>query len=413
MSRKIPFTLFGLAVAGSMLAMAPGAALAGAKAYIGNFADNTVSVIDTSTGSVVTTIPVATGPHGMAISQDGGTVYVAGDGSSSLDIIDTASDRVTKTVEVGNKPNGITLTPDGKLLLVTVYGEDRIAIVDTATKDVIGTIQVAKPHTVSVQPDGKLAYVTSQEPGHFGLAVIDLASRSVIRTVPLEKTPRDGEFGAEGKRFYFTEAGVAAVQVLDPASDKIVAEIPAGVSPHFVDLFDGTKLGLVVVHGPGQLLLFDPETNKEVRSIAVGKQPHWAALSGDGKTAYVTNEGSNDVSVVDIESGKVTAIAVGKGPRKLVVQPAAKRDAADAGGTAKVSIASFAFNPSSIAIRPGESVTWSNDDGSPHALVFDDGVGDIVSLSPGQSFTRTFANAGTYEYSCSFHPYMTAKVVVA
>ncbi len=236
--------------------------------------------------------------------------------------------------------------------------------------------------------------------------------RSVIRTVPLEKTPRDGEFGAEGKRFYFTEAGVAAVQVLDPASDKIVAEIPTGASPHFVDLFDGTKLGLVVVQGPGQLLLFDPETNKEVRSIAVGKQPHWAALSGDGKTAYVTNEGSNDVSVVDLGSGKVTAIGVGQGPRKLVVQGAAKR-AASASGGPKVSIANFAFNPGSITIHPGESATWSNDDGSPHALVFNDGVGGTVSLSPGQSFTRTFAQAGTYEYSCSFHPYMTAKVVVA
>jgi len=78
-----------------------------------------------------------------------------------------------------------------------------------------------------------------------------------------------------------------------------------------------------------------------------------------------------------------------------------------------VSIANFAFNPGSITIRPGERVTWSNDDGSPHALVFNDGLGGTVSLSPGQSFTRTFAKAGTYEYSCSFHPYMTAKVVVA
>ena len=159
-------------------------------------------------------------------------------------------------------------------------------------------------------------------------------------------------------------------------------------------------------------MLFDPDTNKEVRSIAVGKQPHWAALSPDGKTAYVTNEGSNDMSVVDLESGKVTTVAVGQGPRKLVVQGGAKRSA-DAGGGAKVSIANFAFNPSSITVHPGESVTWSNDDGSPHALVFNDGVGGTVSLSPGQSFTRTFAKAGTYEYSCSFHPYMTAKVVVA
>ena len=293
-----------------------------------------------------------------------------------------------------------------------MYGEDRIALLDTATNEVVGTIPVPKPHTVSVEPSGKLAYATSQEPGHFGLAVIDLGSRSVVRTVPLDKTPRDGEFGDAGKRFYFTEAGVAAVQVLDPTSDKIVAQIQTGVSPHFVDLFDGTKLGVVVVQGPGQLMLFDPDTNKEVRSIAVGKQPHWAALSPDGKTAYVTNEGSNDMSVVDLESGKVATVAVGQGPRKLVVQGGAKHSA-DAGGEAKVSIANFAFNPGSITIRPGESVTWSNDDGSPHALVFNDGVGGTVSLSPGQSFTRTFVKAGTYKYSCSFHPYMTAKVVVA
>jgi YVTN family beta-propeller protein len=63
--------------------------------------------------------------------------------------------------------------------------------------------------------------------------------------------------------------------------------------------------------GRANLPLFDPDTNKEVRNITVGKQPHWTALSGDGKTAYVTNEGSNDVSVVDLDSGKVTAIAVG------------------------------------------------------------------------------------------------------
>ena len=269
MSRKIS-SMLGLAVAGSMLAMAASSAQAGPKAYVGNFTDNTVSVIDTSTGSAIATIPVAAGPHGMAISQDGSTVYVAGDGSSSLNVIDTATDRVTKTLDVGKKPNGITLTPDGKLLLVTLYGEDRIALLDTATNDVVGTIPVPKPHTVSVEPSGKLAYATSQEPGHFGLAVIDLGSRSVVRTVPLDKTPRDGEFGANGRRFYFTEAGVAAVQVLDPASDKVVAEIPTGISPHFVDLFDGTKLGVVVVQGPGQLMLFDPDTNKEVRSIAVG-----------------------------------------------------------------------------------------------------------------------------------------------
>ena len=307
---------------GAFLAMfsAGSAFAAGPKAYVGNFKDNTVSVIDTEAGKVVATVPVSTGPHGMAITQDGRTVYVSGDGSSAVDIIDTATDKVVKTIDVGKTPNGIALTPDNRLLLVTVYGENRMAFIDTSTQTVVGTLAVQKPHTVAISPDGKIAYVTVQEPGHFGLALIDLVTRSMVRTLPLEKTPRDGEFSYDGKVFYFTQAGVSAVEVLDPASDKIVAEIPTGVSPHFVGYPRGSAFGIVTVQGPGELLLFDPATNKPVRSVSVGKQPHWATTSSDGKTTYVTNEGSNDVTVVDLASGQTTTVAIGNAPRKVVVQ---------------------------------------------------------------------------------------------
>jgi YVTN family beta-propeller protein len=314
-------SLFALAACSQMVQ--PTSTSAAAKAYIANFKDNTVSVIDTAAGKVVATVPVAAGPHGMAITQDGRTVYVSGDGSSSLDVIDTTTDKVVKTINVGKAPNGVALTPDNRLLLVTVYGEDRIAFVDTSTQSVIGTLAVPKPHTVTISPNGKLAYVTGQEPGHFGLALIDLATRSVVRTLALDKTPRDGEFGYDGKVFYFTQAGLNSVQVLDPASDRIVAQIPTGVSPHFVSYPRGSAFGIVVVQGPGELLLFDPATNKTVRSVAVGKQPHWATASGDGKTAYVTNEGSNDVTVVDLATSQTSTIAVGNAPRKVVVQQTA------------------------------------------------------------------------------------------
>ena len=320
--RALPgVALFALAACSQMVQ--PATTKQAAKAYVGNFKDNTVSVIDTDAGKVVATVPVAAGPHGMAITQDGRTVYVSGDGSSSLDVIDTATDKVVKTINVGKAPNGIALTPDNKLLLVTVYGENRLAVIDTATQTVVATIAVPNPHTVAISPDGKLAYVTVQEPGHFGLALIDLATRSLVRIVALEKTPRDGEFDYNGKAFYFTQAGINSVQVLDPASNGIVAQIPTGVSPHFVSRPRGSAFGIIVVQGPGELLLFDPATNQPARSVAVGKQPHWATASGDGKTAYVTNEGSNDVTVVDLATGRTATIAVGNAPRKVVVQQAA------------------------------------------------------------------------------------------
>src|SRR5262245_42886862 len=136
-----------LLLATTLTMLACGAAAAAPKAYVANFGDSTVSVLDTGSRGVVATIPVAQGPHGMAVSSDGRTVYVAGDGSSSVSVIDTARDKVAKTIEVGKTPNGVALTPDGKELLVAVFGEDRIAFVDTATQTVTGTTSVAKPHT--------------------------------------------------------------------------------------------------------------------------------------------------------------------------------------------------------------------------------------------------------------------------
>ena len=238
---------------------------------------------------------------------------------------------------------------------------------------------------MAIAADGGKVYIAGD--GSSSLDIIDTTSDRIAKTVETGKIAARWRAYSRGKDFYFTEADVPAVQVLDAASDKIVVAIPGG--------------------GPGELMLFDPATNQVARSIPVGKQPHWAALSGDGMTAYVTNEGSNNVSVVDLASGKATTIPVGHGPRKIVVPKEEKRADASAAN------ANFAFSPSKVMARPGQSVTWSNDDGSPHALIIKDGAAAPQTLLPGQSFTRTFDRVGTYGYSCSFHPYMTGKVLVA
>lgn len=384
---------------------------AGPKAYVGNFKDSTVSVIDTDTRAVLATLPVATGPDGIAITPDGGTAFVSGANATSVSVIDTATDTVARAIDVGKGPQGLAITPDGRWLLVAVNGEDRVAIVDIASRSVAGSVALAKPHTVAVRADGKLAYVTSQEPGHFALSIIDLAVRAVVGSVPVEKPPRDLEFDHDGHALYFTLAGVAAVQVLDPASNRIVAQIPTGASPHLAHHFAGMREGLVVVQGPGEVMLFDPATNAPLRSIKVGQQPHWMDASADGKRLFVSNEGANTLSVIDMASGETSTIAVGNAPRKVAVQRLAKVSAA--GGAARVAISNFAFEPAALTIAAGQRVVWSNDDGAPHGVRFGDGAPGQDLMLPGQAFSRVFATAGVFDYVCSVHPYMTARVTVS
>jgi YVTN family beta-propeller protein len=395
-----------LVVLACTLVAAFGAQAAAPKAYVGNFKDNSVSVIDTASAKVVATIPVVAGPHGMAIGTDGRFAYVSGEAAGAVSVIDTQTDSVAATVEVGATPHGLAMQPDGALLLVGVYGDDRVAFVDTASRKVVAGVAVAKPHTIAIRPDGRVAYVASQQPGQFALVVIDLASRAVTKTIALEKPPRDLEFASDGQALYYTLAGINALQVLDPATQQVVAQIPTGASPHLATQFKGAAVGTAVVQGPGELMLFEPAKRNVLRSIAVGKQPHWMA-SGDGKTVYVTNEGSNDVTAVDLASGSTKTIPVGNAPRKVVVQPGSGGDK-----SAAVSINNFAFNPGDIVISEHQSVSWRNDDGSPHALAFNDGAKPSDLMLPGASFSRRYDKAGSYAYVCSVHPYMTGKVIV-
>jgi amicyanin len=88
--------------------------------------------------------------------------------------------------------------------------------------------------------------------------------------------------------------------------------------------------------------------------------------------------------------------------------------ASAAGGTS-VAIKNFAFDPSTLTVKTGSTVTWVNNDGTPHALASDAGSPAAFtsdSLSTGASYTFTFTQPGTYSYHCSIHPSMKGTVVV-
>jgi plastocyanin len=116
-----------------------------------------------------------------------------------------------------------------------------------------------------------------------------------------------------------------------------------------------------------------------------------------------------NVTVVDLATAQTATGGVGNAPREVVVQQTA---ATTAKAGAKVSIVNFEFTPGEITIAPGESVTWTNDDGAPHGLEYHDGEKGTDLLLPGASFSRRFDRPGTYDYNCSVHPYMTGRVIV-
>jgi plastocyanin len=84
-------------------------------------------------------------------------------------------------------------------------------------------------------------------------------------------------------------------------------------------------------------------------------------------------------------------------------------------GANEVFIQGLAFTPSSITVAAGTTITWTNKDGFAHTVTSDTGSSEVFNSGPISSngiFTHTFSTAGTYNYHCSIHLSMTAKVIV-
>jgi plastocyanin len=81
-------------------------------------------------------------------------------------------------------------------------------------------------------------------------------------------------------------------------------------------------------------------------------------------------------------------------------------------GSNEVLIRNMAFDPSTLTVKEGTTITWTNKDGVNHTVTSDAGLFDSGSLGAGGSFSFTFSTAGTYPYHCTLHPEMTAKIIV-
>ncbi len=77
-----------------------------------------------------------------------------------------------------------------------------------------------------------------------------------------------------------------------------------------------------------------------------------------------------------------------------------------------ITIKNFAFNPQSVTIKPGTTVTWTNEDSAPHTVTSDSGIFDSGQLPNGGSFSYTFNQNGRFDYHCSIHPYMKGSIIV-
>jgi plastocyanin len=79
---------------------------------------------------------------------------------------------------------------------------------------------------------------------------------------------------------------------------------------------------------------------------------------------------------------------------------------------AQIKIANFTFDPPTLTVKPGTTVTWVNADDIPHVVSEKDGKFRSPALDTDDKFSQAFSTAGTVEYFCAIHPRMMGKIVI-
>lgn len=260
----------------------------GKKAYVVNSGDDSVSVIDTITNTVESTIYVekyhGMNPRDIVISPDGAKLYICD--SSSISVVDVNTKKIVATI--GNSvlvdgalcpamfsPTSLTISPDGTKLYVLDSGGS-VIVIDTNKNAITATISNIIsfpdiPSGISITPDGNKLYVTTGLSTKIinTITIIDTNTNNVIDSIDIgSKKVGRVVFNSDGTRAYINGDNTS-VRVLDTANNAVISTVRAddmtfgenGIRDIGLT-YDGTKLYVI----SDMLRVIDTSTNKIVYS---------------------------------------------------------------------------------------------------------------------------------------------------
>jgi YVTN family beta-propeller protein len=266
---------------------------------------NNLVVVDTGSWTVTQTLSYpgsGASMHGITVSRDGSHVYVTGAGNELYEglVATNGVVRFARTIALpaGSDPCGLALAATGTQAYVCLSIKNQLAVVNLATGVVSRTINVGiAPWDIVLSADGNTAYVSDwggRTPGSSDLVALSAGSQVVVDS-----------------------RGVAAsgvVSFVDLTAGLETAEVATGLHPSDLELSpDGGSL-YVANANSDTVTVIDTQARAVKETILIRPDPSFAygsaadglALSKDGQKLFVAMGGNNAIGVVELPNGQHT-----------------------------------------------------------------------------------------------------------
>jgi YVTN family beta-propeller protein len=228
--------------------------------------------------------------------------------------ISTCPFQIKATIPVVSRPLQIQFTRDGTTALVTSF-DNAVNFIDLASNRVTFTLKTpdaVNPDGIAISPDGTRAYVTSFNPDNSVVVVIDMASRSIIATIPTITYPQGAALTPDGSQLWVTSPLGNSVDVIDTQTNTRVTG--RGIAQSTDVAFNAQGTRAYVTSAPNSVVVVDTATFQVLKTYTVGIGPTDIAMGYADRFLVVNNGGDGSISVIDLVKNKVSTLAVGGVP---------------------------------------------------------------------------------------------------
>lgn len=303
---------------------------------VANKGEQTLGIIDPSTGQQVASVAEGgiTG-HEVIASPDGKLAYVPiygnsgvgkpGTDGTNMVVIDIAARKVVGNLDFGKglRPHCPIFGPKDGLLYVTTEIDNTITIVDPKTLKVVGTVPTGQTesHMLAISRDGKFGYTANVGPGT--VSVLDLKARKMVTIIPISQTTQRIAVSVDDKMVFTSDQTKPQLAVIDTATNKIKTWVALpGIGYGSAPTPDGRFL-VIALPKVNKVAAIDLKTMQVAKQIDVPSAPQEVVVRPDGQEAYVSCDASGKIAVINLNEWKVEKlITAGKGADGIAWAPA-------------------------------------------------------------------------------------------
>ncbi len=291
------------------------------RIFVTNERGNTISVINSNSLEIETTIAIGDRPRGLGLSPDGKELYVAVSKENKIKVLDPVSLKIIREFVSGGDPDAFAVHPNGNIY-ISNEDEAKASVFDPKSGELLAEIQVGlEPEGVAISPDGKRVIVTSESTNM--LHVIKAADNTIEHNILIGARPRAATFTRRGNIAYATAEISGEVAKVDMDSGKVLKTASTGdARSKPKDILLNRDESVIYVAGgrANKVKVMDADTLEIRKMIPVGERV-WGLAMNKAKSRLFTTDGiSGTVSVIDTDKNEVIkTIKVGKFPWGVLV----------------------------------------------------------------------------------------------